>query len=677
MAKQSSSKYKKLERSYASKSKKLYSSNDGKELLDIISSGRNKYLRLDRFESSAMDMTWIKQIEDCIDPLGDIVNNPKKTIQTLVEVVQVEKVKKIGSETVQHLSSHTQFIKTIDENGDVTPSKLLNIYNDDYYAIYENRFIATLIRHLLIFVEKRYQFVLQNATLSDVGILYMKNHTEHEGRVIDIETKVRYSRPAEAVALDKLKGYLKRIEDIRKYLKFYANTEFMKILRRERDVRNPILQTNIIRKNPKYHKCYLLWLFINRFKEAGIEVKVEENYSELSEEQIREINETMCSSFLLLRGKDMPARTEKSKKAYKPVFMKTYDDEIYKPMDYKGPIEYIRVDDKYREYSESLHVVEPHPTKQRKAYDKEKYDDNKARRVKKAEVDALLKRKEKEKAIYEENEKLALEREIARDKYVEEKAEQEIREEAIAKVEKAREKLVGKAKKAKPAPKKKVAEKKEPKKAPAKKTEPKKKPVKKATPKKQPVKKVEPKKEKPKKVQPKPKTQPKQKAKKVENKPIEKKPAKKVEKKVEKKPVKKVEKKVEPKPAKKPVVQKKESKPKEAPKKASVKKKAPKKVVKPKSAPKKEEPKKAGKPKVSKPKKEPKPKVEKPVEVKPVEPVKVVEPPKEEKPVEQPKPVEPPKVKPKPAPKKAPKPKAKKEKPETFAKLSSFRSKIK
>ncbi|MCR5332767.1 MAG: hypothetical protein K6E11_01945 [Bacilli bacterium] len=641
MAKQSSSKYRKLERSYASKSKKLYSSNDGKELLDIISSGRNKYLRLDRFESSAMDMTWIKQIEDCIDPLGDIVNNPKKTIQTLTEVVQVEKVKKIGIETVQHLSSHTQFIKTIDENGDVTPSKLLNVYNDDFYAIYENRFIATLIRHLLIFVEKRYQFVLQNATLSDVGVLYMKNHTEHDGAVIDIETKVRYSRPAEAVAIDKLKGYLKRIEDIRKYLKFYANTEFMKILRRERDVRNPILQTNIIRKNPKYHKCYLLWLFINRFKEAGIEVKVEENYSELSEEQIREINETMCSSFLLLRGKDMSPRTEKSKKAYKPVFMKTYDDEIYKPMDYKGPIEYIRVDDKYREYSESLHVVEPHPTKQRKAYDKEKYDDNKARRVKKAEVDALLKRKEKEKAIYEENEKLALEREIARDKYVEEKAEQEIREEAIAKVEKAREKLVGKANKAKPAPKKKVVEKKQPKKAPAKKAEPKKKPVKKAEPKKQPVEKAEPKKEK---------------------------PAKKVEKKVEKKPVKKVEKKVELKPAKKPVVQKKESKPKEAPKKAPVKKETPKKVAKPKPAPKKEEPKKV---------EEPKPKVEKPVEAKPVEPVKVVEPPKEEKPVEQPKPVEAPKVEPKPAPKKAPKPKAKKEKPETFAKLSSFRSKIK
>lgn len=623
-------KFKKLERSYASKSKKLYATKDGKELLDLISSGRNKYLRLDRFESSAMDMEWIKQIEDCIDPLGDIVNNPKKTIQTLTEVVQVEKVKKIGSETVQHLSSHTQFIKTIDENGDVTPSKLLNIYNDDYYAIYENRFIATLIRHLLVFVEKRYQFVLTNATLSDVGVLYMKNQTSYEGVNIEIESKVRYSRPAEAVAIDKLRGYLKRIEDIRKYLKFYANTEFMKILRRERDVRNPILQTNIIRKNPKYHKCYLLWLYINRYKEAGIEVKVEENYSELSQEEIDIINQTMCSTFLLLKGKDISKKSNKKIHQYKPVIMHTVDDDIFKPLDYSKPIEYIRVDDKYREYSESLHVVDPHPTKQRRNYDSEKYEENKLRREKTKQVNSLIKRKAAEKAIYEENEKQALEREIARDQYVNDKAEEEIRLEAIAKVEKAREKLRGKA---------------QPKQTPKKKEEveptPKKKAVKPA-----PKKKVAPKKE----------------AKPLKKEVKKAKPA-------PKKPVKKVEKKSKP-VEKKPVVKKEQPKP--VVKKAEPKKVTPKKPVEKKPEPKKEAPKKAVAPKTKPvkketPKKEPVKKVEPKVE--PIaEPVKVapVEPPK----VETPPPVE---VK-KPAPKKkAPK----KEKKETFAPLTAFRSKKK
>lgn len=442
----SHNKYSKLHQRLSKMSDSVYDTSEGKELLNIIESGENKYLRLDRFESSAMDFTWIKRIEDCIPPLGEIVQNPKKTIQTLTEVVQIEKTKKVGRESVQHLSSHTQFIKTIDENGNVTPSKILNVYNDDFYAIYENRFIATLLRRLLIFVEKRYQFIIQNASLSDVKVLYVKNHVNIDGHDVEIESKVRYSTPADEDAAKKMRGYLKSIEDIRKYLKFYMNTEFMKILRRERDVRNPILQTNIIRKNPKYHKCYLLWLFIERYRDSGIEVKVEENFSVLSKKELRELNKLSANTFVQLEGKDMSFRRDKKTKKIKPKILKTYDDEIYKPYYYDGPVEFIRVDEKYREYSESLRDLNQHPTKALLEYEKEKYEDNKRRRQKTKEVDALLKRKENEKANYEKGEEEALAREKLRDEYVDALAEKEIREEAIEKVEKARKNLVREAK---------------------------------------------------------------------------------------------------------------------------------------------------------------------------------------------------------------------------------------
>ncbi len=448
MADNKLTKYQKLQRSYVKKNESLFKTNDGKEILSMLEKGQNSYLKLNRFESSSMDMTWIKRILDCINELGEIIGNPKKTIQTLNEVVQVEKCKKIGTETVQHLASHTQFIKTVDENGEVTPSKLLNVYVDDFYAIYENKFIATLLRHLINFVEKRYEFILKTATMSDVSILYMKNHTEHENNVIDIETKVRFSRPAEFMAADRMKGYLKQIRDIRKYLKFYMHSEFMHILRREKDVRNPILQTNIIRKNPKYHKCYLLWLFIERYRESGIEARVEENYAQLSQDEIRELNQLMAANFIALKGKDL-AKTVKKQKVYKPKILMTYDDEIYKPEYYDGPIEYVRVDQKYREYSEALRDLNPHPTQAMKEYDKEKYQENHNIRVKTKEIDALLVRKQHEKEVYEKNEALAEQHEKERDEYIDAKAEQIIRVEALEKVNKARKKLTDNAKKEK------------------------------------------------------------------------------------------------------------------------------------------------------------------------------------------------------------------------------------
>ena len=162
------SKYQILQKKLMSQTTKLFDLKDAQELFNSLSNGQNSYLRFDRFESSSMDMTWIKQIEDCIPDLNEIVSNPKKTIQTLAEVVEVEKVKKTSRESVQHLASHSQFVKSIDEEGNVTPSKILNVYNDDFYAIYENKFIATLVRRLFVFVEKRYDFIIHQATLRDV-----------------------------------------------------------------------------------------------------------------------------------------------------------------------------------------------------------------------------------------------------------------------------------------------------------------------------------------------------------------------------------------------------------------------------------------------------------------------------------------------------------------------------
>ncbi len=423
------SKYQTLQKKLMSQTTKLFDLNDAKDLYTALSNGQNSYLRFDRFESSAMDMTWIKEIEDCIPDLNDIVSNPKRTIQTLAEVVEVEKVKKTSHESVQHLASHSQFVKSIDEDGNVTPSKILNVYNDDFFAIYENKFVATLLRRLFIFVEKRYDYIIHQATLKDVELLYFKNKTEIDGSEIEIETKIRYSKPALDEADEKLKEMIRRINDIRRYLRFFGGSEFMRILHRERDVRNPILQTNIIRKNPKYRHCYHLWQFINSYNEAGVEIKVEENYAKLTEEDLQEINKVLMMNFLALKGKDAPI-VESKPKIYRPRILRTYDDEIYNPgASFDAPVEFIRVDEKYRQYMDTLKDLNPHPTRAYQEYMKAEYADNKFRREETAQVDSLLKRKENELKKYEKKQEELLQKEQEDWEMINDLAEQQIQEE--------------------------------------------------------------------------------------------------------------------------------------------------------------------------------------------------------------------------------------------------------
>ena len=77
----------------------------------------------------------------------------------------------------------------------------------------------------------------------------------------------------------------------------------MKILKNEKDVTNPILQTNVIRKNPLYHKCYNLYKFIERYNNLGVNYSIDEKYTLLNEEERQEMNANLLSSFLSLKSK--------------------------------------------------------------------------------------------------------------------------------------------------------------------------------------------------------------------------------------------------------------------------------------------------------------------------------------------------------------------------------------
>lgn len=396
------SKYQKLQRKFANRTKSIFDEKNGKDILDKISAGQNSYLRMDRYESSFMDLSWIKEVEDCIPELEQIVNNPRRVIATFSDVVAVEKAKKTGVESVIHLASHTQYVKEVKEDGEVVPSKILNISNEDFYIIYENKFIATLIRHLLSFVEKRYQYIINFAPLKDAEILYMKSKTTIDGAEVEIETKVKLTKPPADDYSERSKLFLARIEEVRKHLRFFSASEFMRLLRNERDVRNPILQTNIIRKNPLYRKCYHLWLFLDRYVKSGIDVKVEERISTLNKSDLEDLNEVLFANFISLKGKDPsnPPLNEKIK-VYSPHILNTLDDDVYifGPY-YDGPLEFVRVDQKYLDFINKPLDVDPHPTKAIQEYDKDKYQKNREIRGQAKELDALKKRRDAEAKAY-------------------------------------------------------------------------------------------------------------------------------------------------------------------------------------------------------------------------------------------------------------------------------------
>ena len=431
----------------------VFKENDGKYIYDCFAVGKNQYMRSDRLESSSFDMTWIAKIEECLPDLSDIVANPRESTKVVTGIVPVELAKKTNAESVMHLASHTQYIKDVKSDGSIVPSKVLNIGNEQDLHTYENRFIATLIRKLVLFIEKRYEFIQKFAPLHDEEVLYFKSKTTIDGAEVEVETKVRVKSESETKSADISNKYVDRITKIREYVLYFYKSPFMKTLKTEKNVRSPILMTNILRKNVKYHHCYELYRFIERYDALGVAYKVDDNVQDFDDKEMAQMAKVMAVNYLALKSKDKKKYIKQTAKVYKPRVLTSLDDEafVYGNL-LKGPIDLMRVDQAYLDYLADLSkpvVLSPNPNRQEKEYVKEEIEKQKKAKREQAELEKLLRRKKKEQAEFEKKAKAIIaqrEREEAAEKARQERL---AKEEEERRIEEIRQSIILEAKKQK------------------------------------------------------------------------------------------------------------------------------------------------------------------------------------------------------------------------------------
>ena len=131
-------------------------------LESIIRSSRNTFAMNRKVMEKVIDVSWVEAIENGIVHLDNFLRAPRKTIEDVEEIVPIALSRKITVESVKHLAQHTDFIQSIDKKtGKITPSKILNIYKEESWMTYENKFINTLIDRLYIFINTRYEKLAQ------------------------------------------------------------------------------------------------------------------------------------------------------------------------------------------------------------------------------------------------------------------------------------------------------------------------------------------------------------------------------------------------------------------------------------------------------------------------------------------------------------------------------------
>ena len=246
----------------------LYTKASSTQLDSFNSTVQSTYLVDTNFEKGESDLSWLKLMEDTIMYIDNILRNPNRFIVNEEEVVLIEKARRVTVESIKHLAKNTSFIQKIEDNGDVKPSKILNINKDENYNTYENRVIYTLVRNMQMFVDMRERELVTNPYTKDSKKGEYHGSAKIGGENVNINVSLTTSINREGNYV-KSNGMTveERIAKLKLRILDLTNTEVFKTLKRANvaKVIPPIKKTNLILKNTNFQYAMKLWNYLQSY----------------------------------------------------------------------------------------------------------------------------------------------------------------------------------------------------------------------------------------------------------------------------------------------------------------------------------------------------------------------------------------------------------------------------
>lgn len=236
-----------------------------KDLIDYLNNGQKAKLQYDKSEYKKFKEDWIVNIESFFPSLDHIIRNIKSSLQYEEEILPIERTRRTNPESIRHLLRNTRYIKEVNEQGDVTPEKVLNTLSEIDYGIYENRFIMTLIKRLNDYLVNRLEVIKKNIHGFNETQFKMKNdfNINNTNFNISISLNAKEDFDSSEIDLHNKRLYI-RTQDAYKVVSRMYHSDFMRIMSKYKEVKPPILKTQIILKNPDFRNAYMLWLYLDR-----------------------------------------------------------------------------------------------------------------------------------------------------------------------------------------------------------------------------------------------------------------------------------------------------------------------------------------------------------------------------------------------------------------------------
>lgn len=295
-------------------------------LLNSIRGGKKTVYNKTVRENRIFENEYIRMIENAYPSICKIMRDPKKNIRYDEEVVQVEKARKVNSATIRHLASHTQLIKKIEKNGDVIPAKVLTTFAEEELAIYENRFIKSLVQRVDKFIEHRHGIIADNLESFQSDRIKVNNIFKLDKKEVNITIDIAVKKEIEE-SMRLAQETFDRLTMVRDQYRGLKSTEFMRTLAKARPVLPPIMKTNIILHNPDFKIAYALWLYLDRYDGLGFDLSVRERSHAYDDELSEDVDNIMAVTFAAAMHNRRIGQFSFKKSTYKEAIKKRVREE--------------------------------------------------------------------------------------------------------------------------------------------------------------------------------------------------------------------------------------------------------------------------------------------------------------------------------------------------------------
>ena len=310
--------------------------------MDAISRAQNEFQFSNRKMIKTVDLRWVDAVEETLEAMQNIISNPRNVIKEEELIVNVANARKAGSETVRHLAQHSALVEKFDpDSGDVRPSRLMQRYREDSVGLYENRLVFTTMEYAYHFVKIRHDALFEAMSDEFGAKLKLKSDMESATEHVHMDTFLHIKKIDSALDTDRKNGdVFDRISRMYRVLSVFMTSNFAQQMAKLPRIKGTITKTNVLKRNPDYHKIMLLWDFLRQYNEIGYTIRVVEQNPEINERFQQDIFHNILFQYLILKGyledaedRQVPTKARGRKRTLKPKFIHQIVEELTEDYD--------------------------------------------------------------------------------------------------------------------------------------------------------------------------------------------------------------------------------------------------------------------------------------------------------------------------------------------------------